>query len=162
MPDLQTQEMSLTHTQPEAQGTNQTPGFVEWTRDSEHERFSFLPLPSESARTLGRAFAPPSPWFPGTNRSKPFQKLGLPSASCLEGAESAACLAPLRNSACDCWQWRRLSGMAWPERHIHTGSFLCSVSLITWLQVVGFGGLGWRDGEGGGQKGARRVGTKQP
>ena len=39
-------------------------------------------------------------------------------------------------------------------------SLSCVFNYLT--AVVGFGGLGWRDGEGGGQKGVRRIGTKQP
>ena len=79
--------------------------------------FFFLPLPSESARILGPH---PPLGFQEPTGPNPSKSSSLRSPFCLKGAEPAACLAHLRNSACDCWQRRHLSGMAWPERHIHT------------------------------------------
>ena len=162
MPDLQTREMSLTHAQPEAQGTNQIPDFVKWTSDYEHERFFFLPLPwvcqdswvclcptlllvsrNQQVQTL-----PKAPAFP------------LPSASRVQSLLSAwltwEILPVIVDNGGVSQGWRDQRGI-FTQRQF---SLSCVFNYLT--AVMGFGGLGWRDGEGGGQKRVRRLGTKQP
>lgn len=86
------------------------------------------------------SWAPPSPWFPGTNRSKPFRKLQpslslLPEgcrACCVPGSLEKFCLWLLTTEA-------SLRDGVTREAYSHRGSFLCFVCLITCLQLWALG-----------------------
>ena len=162
MPDLQTLEMSLTHAQPEAQGTNQIPDFVKWTRDYEHERFFFSSSPLSLPGFLGVPLPHPPPGFqeptgPNPSKSSAFPH---PSASRVQSLLRAWLTWEILPVTVDnggvSQGWRDQRGI-FTQRQF---SLSCVFNYLT--AVVGFGGLGWRDGEGGGQKGVRRIGTKQP
>lgn len=135
MPDLQTQEIPLTLAQPGTQGTNKIPDFVKWTSGCDMRDFFFLSLLSLPG-FLGVTLPHPPPSFQEPTGPNPSRSSGLPSPFCLEGAESAACLAHLRNSACYC-QWGRCLPQGWrDQRGIFTQRQFYLFCVFNYLTVV--------------------------
>lgn len=110
---------------------------------------SLLSLPG----FMGVPLLHPAPSFQEPTGPNPSRSAGLPSLFCLEGAESAACLAQSTNPACYCL-WGRSLSQGWrDQKDIFTPRQFCFVCLIIllWLWLV-LRGLEWRGGEEVGQK----------
>lgn len=140
MPDLHSQEFSLTFSCPGPKGTNQVTDFVKWTSGldgCEHGRFFFIFLLSVPG-FLGVPAPHPPPSFQEATGPNPFRSCAFCFfLFCLAGAESAVNLAQRRNPAYYCW-WGRCLSLGWrDQKDIFTPKQLCFVCLIIWLWFLG-------------------------
>lgn len=157
-------QISLSLAQPGAQETNKVPHFVTWTSSlmaANPGGFSSSPfwVCQDSWECL-------CPTFPLVSKYQQAQTLpealAFPLPSALR-VQTVVCLAPSRNSACYCLPGKHLSRGWRDQRGVFTQRQSYLFHVFNYLTVVVVsGGLGWRGGEGVGQKKARSVETKQP